>query len=218
MSQAIRVKICCIQTLAEVKQAFAAGADAIGLVSAMPTGPGIIEEALIAEIIAGLDDVGKVYLLTSLVSPEAIIAQWRRCPAGSLQLCDRLDLATYAVLRDALPGVGLVQVVQVAGEEAEDEVARVVPFVDGILLDSGGTAGGEKVLGGTGRVHDWAISRRISEATSLPIWLAGGLGPGNVAAAVAAVSPDGVDVCSGLRPEGVLDPDLLRRFIDAVRG
>jgi phosphoribosylanthranilate isomerase len=213
-----RVKVCCIQSLAEAELALAEGADAIGLVSAMPSGPGMIDEERIAEILAGLPDPRVAYLLTSLSEPDAIIAQHGRCPAGTLQLCDRLEIGTYDDLRSALPGIDLVQVIQVSGEEALAEAARVTPHVDALLLDSGRIGEGEKVLGGTGRVHDWEISRRIREATPLPLWLAGGLRPENVADAIAAVSPQGVDVCSGLRPDGALDRERLRRFCRAARG
>ena len=211
-----QVKVCCILNAAEARLALACGADAIGLVSEMPSGPGVISEAAIAEILHSLPNAGIAWLLTSLADTEAIVAQHRRCPAGTLQLCDRLELGSYATLRAALPGVRLVQVIQVSGQQAIAEAERAAPFVDGVLLDSGRVGGGTRILGGTGRVHDWNISRAIREKISLPLWLAGGLNPENVAAGIAAVSPHGVDVCSGLRPEGSLDADRLRSFIETA--
>ena len=92
----------------------------------------------------------------------------------------------------------------------------IAPFVDALLLDSGNQKLAVKELGGTGRVHDWRISRRIRDAVDVPLFLAGGLNAGNVAAAVAAVQPHGVDVCRGVRTDGKLDPAKLRAFVAAM--
>ncbi len=89
------------------------------------------------------------------------------------------------------------------------------PHVTGFLLDSGRPAARE--LGGTGRVHDWAVSATFVAASPVPVFLAGGLNPGNAAAAVARVQPAGLDVCSGLRVDGRLDAALARRFVAAAR-
>jgi phosphoribosylanthranilate isomerase len=73
-----------------------------------------------------------------------------------------------------------------------------------------------KLLGGTGRIHDWAVSRRVVEAVREPVFLAGGLNPGNVGDAIRSVRPFGVDVCSGLRTAGRLDDAKLTDFMAAV--
>jgi phosphoribosylanthranilate isomerase len=88
--------------------------------------------------------------------------------------------------------------------------------VDALLLDSGNQALAVKELGGTGRRHDWAISRTIVEAASVPVWLAGGLTADNVAEAVATVRPFGLDVCSGVRVAGALDEGTLAAFVRAA--
>jgi len=74
-----------------------------------------------------------------------------------------------------------------------------------------------KQLGGTGRTHDWSLSRRIRDAVDIPVFLAGGLNAGNVSRGIAQVSPYGVDVCSGLRVDGALDEVKLRDFMRAVQ-
>jgi phosphoribosylanthranilate isomerase len=157
-------------------------------------------------------------LLTSQQDSASIIAQQRRCSTNTLQLVDRVPLDTYAALRAALPGVALVQVIHVVDEDALDEARRVAPLVNGLLLDSGNPGLPIKELGGTGRQHNWAISRAIREAVAVPVFLAGGLNAGNVAQAVEQVAPFGVDVCSGVRTEGRLDPAKLAAFFAAVRG
>jgi phosphoribosylanthranilate isomerase len=213
-----RVKICCIQDTDEAWLAIRHGAAALGLVSAMPSGPGVIGEEVIAQITPTLPPGVESFLLTSQQDSASIIAQQRRCSTNTLQLVDRVPLDTYAALRAALPGVALVQVIHVVDEDALDEARRVAPLVNGLLLDSGNPGLPIKELGGTGRQHNWAISRAIREAVAVPVFLAGGLNAGNVAQAVEQVAPFGVDVCSGVRTEGRLDPAKLAAFLAAVRG
>ena len=213
-----RVKICCIAGTDEARTAVDAGADALGLVSAMPSGPGVIAEDLIAGIAAAAPPAVGTFLLTSATEPAAIVAQQRRCGVNTLQLCDTLDPGAYPVLRQALPGVALVQAIHVRGEDAVAEARRIAPAVDGLLLDSGNPAGRVKELGGTGRVHDWALSRRIVAEAPAPVFLAGGLNAGNVADAIRRVRPFGVDLCTGVRSGGALDGARLAAFMAAVAG
>ena len=196
--------------------AIEAGASAIGLVSAMPSGPGPIVEELIAEIAATIPPGVSSFLLTCLQDAASIIDQQRRLRVNTIQICDRLTEGTYQDLREALPGVSLVQVVHVTGPEAVDEAIAVAPHVDAVLLDSGNQSLAIKELGGTGRTHDWTLSRKIREAIEVPLFLAGGLNPTNVAAAIREVQPFGIDVCSGLRPNGSLDPQNLAAFFTQI--
>ena len=212
-----RVKVCCIASVEEARLAIECGASAVGLVSEMPSGPGVIDEALIAEIAARVPPPVATFLLTCKQDAASIIAQQRRCRVNTLQLCDRVPAGVYAELRAQLPGVSLVQVVHVTGEESFEEALTVAPQVDALLLDSGNQTLAVKELGGTGRTHDWSVSRRIVEASPVPVFLAGGLRPENVAEAVSTVRPFGLDVCSGVRTEGRLDGEKLRRFF-AVLG
>lgn len=207
-----RVKVCCIQSVDEAWMAIDAGASALGFVSAMPSGPGVIPEGLIAEIARQLPPPIATFLLTSRRDVPGIVAQQRRTRVNTLQLCDRLQHGTHAELRERLPGVAVIQVVHVTSEEALGEAEAVAGDVDAILLDTGNPTARLKELGGTGRTHDWAVSRRIRETVPIPVFLAGGLRPDNVAEAVRVVQPFAVDVCSGLRSRGALDPVLLDAF------
>jgi phosphoribosylanthranilate isomerase len=211
-----RIKICCIASVEEAWMAIAAGASALGLVSRMPSGPGVIPEERIVEIAARVPPTVAKFLLTSEQQASAIIAQQRRTRVNTLQLCDHLEPATHEELRAALPGVSLVQVIHVEGPEALEEAQAVEPRVDAVLLDSGSPRAPRKELGGTGRVHNWSISRQIRERLGVPVFLAGGLTPGNVQEAVREVAPFGVDVCTGVRTEGKLDAAKLRAFIRAA--
>jgi phosphoribosylanthranilate isomerase len=211
-----RVKICCISSPDEARIAINCGAAALGLVSAMPSGPGVIGEDLIAEIAARVPPPVATFLLTSKVDAASIIAQQRRCRVNTIQLCDRVVPGVYKQLRAALPGVALVQVIHITGPEAYDEAVSVAGEVDALLLDSGNQSLVVKELGGTGRVHDWSISRAIRDRVATPVFLAGGLTPGNVAAAIDMVRPFALDVCSGVRTGGQLDEEKLKRFFASV--
>lgn len=215
----MHVKICCIASRDEAARAIAAGASALGLVSAMPSGPGVIDESTIAAITAVLPATVESYLLTSRRDADGIVAQHRRCAPTTLQLVDELaSPAEYARLRRALPGVTLVQVIHVLDDDSVADALRLAPYVDRLLLDSGNPRLAVKELGGTGRTHDWSLSARIRASTDRPLLLAGGLHAGNVAEAIATVAPFGVDVCSGVRSNGALDQDRLQRFIAAAIG
>lgn len=211
-----RIKVCCIGSVEEARLAVRLGADALGLVGAMPSGPGVIEPEQIAEIARAVPPPIATFLLTSSTDPDEIVEQQRHSGANTLQLVDTQPAGTYARLRRAMPGVALVQVIHVAGDDSVAEAAALAPHVDAILLDSGDPSLPVKELGGTGRVHDWDVSRRIVEAVDRPIFLAGGLRASNVARALRDVRPFGVDVCSGVRTEGALDGGKLRAFFDAA--
>jgi len=194
-----------------------AGASALGLVSRMPSGPGVIRDELIAEIAATVPPPIGTFLLTSRQSVDEIVAQQRFCRTNTIQICDHLASGTHRQLKDALPGISIVQVIHVTGLESVDEAASVAEHVDAILLDSGNQKLAVKELGGTGRTHDWRLSCKIRERVSVPLFLAGGLTPENVATAIREVGPFGVDVCSGVRTDGSLDAGKLEQFVRATR-
>jgi phosphoribosylanthranilate isomerase len=216
-SSQTRIKICCISSAEEASLAIRGGADAIGLVSAMPSGPGVIPEHRIAEIARQVPPGVGRFLLTSETDIGRIRAQVQQSGVDTLQLVDRHSRQDLEELRRRLPGITIIQVVHVTGPEVVEEVARVARLVDGLLLDSGNPSAAIKELGGTGRTHDWNLSRRIVDSVSLPVYLAGGLHPGNVGRAIHTAHPFGVDVCSGVRTNGKLDEKLLVAFVQEVR-
>jgi phosphoribosylanthranilate isomerase len=212
-----RVKICCISSVDEAALAIDAGASALGLVSHMPSGPGVISDEQIAEIASTVPPAIGTFLLTSRQRVADIIEQQRFCRTNTIQICDHLTEGAHRDLKDALPGISLVQVVHVTGPESGEEAVRFAPHVDAILLDSGNQKLAVKQLGGTGRTHDWSLSRAIRERIGIPLFLAGGLTPENVGPAMEEVGAFALDVCSGVRTNGKLDAAKLKRFFSAVR-
>ena len=211
-----RIKICCIASIAEARLAIDSGASALGLVGAMPSGPGVIPDDVIAAIALCVPPEIETFLLTSEQSADGIVAHHRRTRTSAIQIVDRLTRGTYADLRVHLPGTKLVQVVHVTGPESVEEAVALAAQVDTLLLDSGRPDMPVKELGGTGRRHDWKISRRIREQVKIPVFLAGGLHPGNVRDAIDQVGPFGLDVCSGVRSSGCLDAYRLLAFFKAA--
>lgn len=211
-----RIKICCIASSEEAALAVECGADALGLVAAMPSGPGPIEDAAIARIAAGVPPPVATFMLTSETSAKAIAEHVGRTGPTAVQVVNHIDPAEAARLAELLPTTRRVQVIHVEDEAALDLIDAYAPHVHAFLLDSGRPGLAVPELGGTGRVHDWRISAEFVRLSTRPVFLAGGLHAGNVHEAITTVRPYGLDLCSALRTDGALDPAKLRRFVDAA--
>ena len=212
----LRIKICCIASEQEAALAISLGASAIGLVGKMPSGPGPIADELIRAIALSVPPPIATFLLTSEQTPQGIVEHHRRTNTTTIQIVDELTGRDYNEIRLALPSVKLVQVIHVVGEQSVDEAAEIAEHVDAILLDSGNPALAVKELGGTGRRHDWRLSRKIVETCGKPVFLAGGLKADNIREAIDTVQPFGLDICSGVRTDGKLDLKKLEEFFRSV--
>ena len=211
-----RIKICCISSEAEAKMAIQFGASALGLVAKMPSGPGIISDELIKTLARSVPPSVGSFMLTSETSADAIIGHHHRTLTNTIQIVDALKEGSYDHLKASLPAIKIVQVLHVIDESSIEEALQIAEAVDAILLDSGNPNLAIKELGGTGRVHNWAISRKIVEASKVPVFLAGGLTAANVQRAIEEVQPFGLDLCSGVRTHQNLDPYKLEQFFEAV--
>ena len=211
-----RIKICCISSIDEARAAVSFGASALGLVGPMPSGPGVIDDELIRRIARTIPPPIGTFLLTSETNADDIIAHHQRTLTNTIQLVDELQDAAYDKLRAAMPTIKLVQVIHVLDDASVDEALRIAEHVDALLLDSGNPNLAVKELGGTGRVHNWKLSRQIVEQARVPVFLAGGLNAGNVQAALEQVQPFGLDLCSSVRTNGNLDPRKLEAFFQAA--
>lgn len=211
-----RIKICCVSSNAEAAMAISHGADAIGLVGKMPSGPGPIDDSLINSICKNIHPPISSFLLTSAQTSGEIIDHLKRTNTNTVQIVDELKDNNYPAIREALPYIRIVQVIHVTGPESIERAIKLEPGVDALLLDSGNPNASIKTLGGTGKQHDWAISKKIVDAVNIPVFLAGGLNALNVTEAIKMIKPFGVDICSGVRTNGKLDESKLKEFIRSV--
>ena len=212
-----RIKICCIASIEEAELAIKYGADAIGLVSAMPSGPGVIDFKTITEISNSVTGRIDTFLLTSKRTTTEIIAQLKSCKTSTVQICDSLISGSHLDMKKELPNVKIVQVIHVFDEGSVNEAIEAAKTADALLLDSGNQKLAVKELGGTGRTHNWELSRKIVDGVTIPVYLAGGLNPANVKEAIETVHPFGVDICSGLRTDGSLDEAKLSVYVKLVK-
>ncbi len=212
----VKVKICCISSIEEASLAIAHGAAAIGLVGRMPSGPGIITDELIHSIAKTVLPPIDSFLLTSETSAEAIIAHHNKVNTTTIQIVDALNGREYHKIREAIPHVKLVQVIHVLDEKAVQEAIEISEWVDAILLDSGNPNLSTKVLGGTGKIHNWDLSKKIRENISIPTYLAGGINKDNIRKAIDHVQPYGIDLCSSVRTNGQLDERKLEELFKAL--
>jgi phosphoribosylanthranilate isomerase len=210
------VKICCISNEEEAKIALKFGADVLGLVAEMQSGPGIFADDLIQNIVKSVPSETLTFLLTPKTNPYEIIKHQQLTGANCIQLVDEVNVKDYQILRDNLLNIKLIQVIHVLDEKSIEEAKRYAEVADFILLDSGNPNLKVKELGGTGRIHNWELSQKIVESISKPVFLAGGLNPENIRDAIDFVKPYGVDICSGVRTNGKLDLEKLERFFKAI--
>jgi phosphoribosylanthranilate isomerase len=204
--------------VAEAELAMAHGAQAVGLVANMPSGPGPISDAGIAHIARATANRVQRFLLTSRTDPHAIADHVHAAGTDTVQLVDTPTVGALQTLRALLPSVAIVPVIHVRDASALDQACALAPYADMLLLDSGNPSAAVRELGGTGRPHDWTLSAEVVRVVApVPVLLAGGLRADNVASAIRIVRPAGVDLCSGVRTDGQLDANKLAAFVAAWR-
>ena len=159
-------------------------------------------------------------LITYLTDPSETLALARFLGAGGLQLHGSMPLAAVREVRQAAPWLYIIKSLVIgAGKDEQGLLALArehAPYVDAFLTDTFDPATGAS--GATGKAHDWDVSQRLAMELPKPLILAGGLNPGNVAQAIAAVRPAGVDAHTGLEDaSGAKDPALCRLFVEQAR-
>lgn len=213
----VRVQIAGISTLADARAVERAGADAIGFTIGLPDGPHNGLDAHRARaMIRALPPLITPVLITYETTAATVVPLCRYLGVSTVQLHARPDPQEVAAIRAALPGVKVILAVHVTGEEAIAAALALAPHADALILDSYDPVTGRR--GATGRTHDWSISRRIVERVPVPVILAGGLTPTNVADAIRLVRPWAVDTHTGVeRPDGSTDHERVRAFVRAAR-
>lgn len=212
-----RIKICCIASVEEARMAIAAGADALGFIGVVPPTPRAIPDEAIADIAAAVPPPVATVLVGSQREAGTMAAQVRRARPSTLQIVAPIEPAEWVRFAEMEPDIRRIQVIHVEGPEALDLIPVYAPYVHAFLLDSGKASAATPYYGGTGETHDWAISAAFVARSPLPVFLAGGVTPANVAEAIRRVRPYGLDLCTGLRTDGKLDPGKLADFVRAVR-
>jgi len=212
-----RIKICSLNSAAEARAAVGAGADAVGFVGVQPASPRTIADESIAAIVETVPPPIATFLLTSEETADGIASKVHATGASVVQIVKPIDPEEIVRLRTLVGGIRCVQVIHVESGKCVDLLGLYETHVDAFLLDSGRIDSANPEFGGTGRVHDWEISAEFVRQCRRPVFLAGGLTEHNVGKAIGLVRPFGVDLCSGVRTNGRLDPGKLQRFIGAVR-
>jgi phosphoribosylanthranilate isomerase len=220
------VQIYTAQTVDEALALAEAGVDHVGITVSERGLPGEIDLANGRAIVAALRGHARSVALTVDTDPIAVQV-FAALDPDILHLCgSTVDFPPAAVadLRDWLRrrrlSIQLMQAIPVTGPEAVAEARRFAHHVDWLILDS--VTESVEGIGAAGVTHDWAVSRAIVEQSSVPVVLAGGLGPDNVADSIGAVGPAGVDSLTLTnRPLGggrfEKDLGLVRRFVAAAR-
>lgn len=209
------LKVCCISSISEALLALEKGADFLGLVGPMPSGPGILSLEDIKVIVRAIPEDAKTILLTSETDAEHIATSVKSLGVKAVQIVRELPVNVLSKIRSLLPETIILSVVHVIDESSIEIAKSYEGISDYILLDSGKPSKG--ILGGTGAVHNWDYSKQIVAELNIPVFLAGGLNPNNVRNAVDQVKPAGVDLCSGLRTNDKLDAAKLNAFVNNLR-
>ncbi len=210
----MRVKVCGIKTEQELETAVSAGADAVGfLVGQVHASHDFILASTAARLVRMLPPYVVPVLVTHLTKPETILELAEQTSIFTIQLHGGSSPEEVAALRDRLGPAGkLVYAAHVVDQQVVPPPDPYYAFADALLLDSMDPAAGK--VGGTGLTHNWNVSAAIAASAPVPVVLAGGLNPSNVAAAVRHVRPFAVDANSGLRRfDGDLDWNLCSAFV-----
>ena len=213
----VRVQIAGVSTLEEAVALERAGADALGFTVRLPSGVHDgLTEAKARSIVAALPPFISSVAITYVDNAREAIDLCRYLGVCALQLHGEFATRDLELLRAALPHLKLIRAVHVTGPDAISLARALERRVDALILDTYDAESGR--AGATGKTHDWTISRQIVESVRVPVILAGGLTAENVAAAVQAVLPWGVDVHTGVEnTDGTRNLSKTRAFIDAAK-
>ena len=205
-----RIKVCGIMNQSDLAHAVIAGADAVGFVVEIDDSRHSISTGQAADLISQVPIYTKSVAVIAPVDVDEAVRLATQTKADVLQVHGSLAPKDLAELKSR---VHQKLIAAVAANKGGKEAMRFGMVVDAILLDT--MVNGK--LGGTGSVHDWDLSAEIVRSLKVPVILAGGLHPGNVAAAIEKVRPYAVDVSSGLETDGKKDPQKILSFIREVR-
>ncbi len=209
----VRVKICGITRIEDLKAACSLGTDAVGFIVDAPKSPRNLSLEAAKKLITAVPIFVKTVLVTVLKDPERIVSLYESLKPDVIQVHGG-NLEMIRILKRILPEARLIGTVPIKSEAEIQTIVKLTQFFDAILVDS---YVADK-FGGTGVTHDWRITACIRDALyPKPLILAGGLKPENVKEAIRIVRPYAVDVSSGVEVKpGLKDPEKIKTFIEAV--
>jgi len=212
----MRVKICGIRSLDEAKEVIEAGADALGFHVELDHSRCPVAAATASGIISKLPPFISSVVVTSETDPKKLLLIMKSTGATTLQLHKEVSPETVNAVKSVFFNTKIYVAISVTSDESIAIAKNFENSADTVILDSVNKETGAR--GGTGKTHDWSISRKIVESTSLRVILAGGLNPGNVVDAIKAVRPYAVDVNSGVsNPDGTKDFLRVKGFVDRAK-
>ena len=212
--RSVRVKICGLTRQEDLAAAVAAGADAVGFLVGVPSSPRnlTIERAktLLGQVPVFVDSV----VVTAPKSIEWLVEVCERLKPSAIQIHGKEQLDSSEI-REKINHSRLIKTMYVTEDALNERVIDDLKTFDAVLLDSFS----KEQYGGTGKTHDWTLSRQIKEAVApVPVILAGGLKPENVKEAILAIEPYAVDVASGVEASpGVKDHSKVRAFVENAK-
>lgn len=203
----------------EAAMLLSAGVDWLGFPLRLPVHQEDLTEAEAARIIQSVIPAKRSVLITYLDRAAAISEFCRLLHCDIVQLHGNISTTELAALRKSDPSLFIIKSLVVKKDnqsELENLLQRSSPYVQAYITDTHDPLSGAD--GATGKRHDWAISRRLVQASRHPVILAGGLNPENVAEAIRVVQPAGVDVHTGLEdPDGRKDYQKTAAFVKNAR-
>lgn len=213
----VRVKICGNKRVEDALEAIRLGADAIGLlVGQEHVSRDFISPLAAASIAKQLPPFCAIALVTDITGVAEILQLVNFIGVNTLQLHGNSSPEDMKLIKKELPYLKIIKSLHIIDEASIGIGKKYIGVADAILLDSFNET--KNQIGGTGKTHNWNISRKIVDEYNTPIILAGGLSPDNVAEAIKFVRPYGVDVNTGTKGEnGFKDYKKMEMFIRRAR-
>lgn len=215
----MRIKICGIRNDSDLKAALSASPDAVGfLVGQVHPSPDFILACTARRLAKSLPPFVQPWLVTHLSKPDEVLDLADAAAIHNIQLHGESTPEEVSAIRDKLPPCArLVRAVHPEPQDAFYQYAEFVPFIDAFLIDTLDPKTGR--IDGTGLTGNWIRAARFVQESPLPVILAGGLTPANVARAVERVRPYAVDVNSGVKTPADRSEStaLCRAFVKAAR-
>ena len=206
------VKICANKNINDAKMCIDAGADFLGiLVGQKHDSTDFIDKYTAKEMVNFSKRKIKTVLVTHLINSDKIIELSQFIGNDVIQLHSNIDESEVEKIVKALPNIKLIRLIHISQKGQICTNYKTMKYADYYLLDSFNLETNQ--VGGTGLIHDWNIDRELIEKLNKPTFIAGGLTPKNVASAIKAAKPGGVDVNSGCKLNGIKNERLVKEFV-----